>query len=150
MVWASGAVVTAAQLNANAPQEWTAYTPTWTGGTTNPTLGNGTLEGRYARHGDTVHFQIKLVIGASTTIATGIWYFALPTPARSMVGVLGDWLIVDQGARTYSGVTVYDAAAQKAYGLRDAGASDQYVTNTTPHAWAAPDTIWINGTYEAA
>src|SRR5262245_32215669 len=52
-----------------------SYTPIWTGTTTNPTLGNGTLTGSYIRVSKIVHYRIDLTVGSTTTPATGIWVF---------------------------------------------------------------------------
>lgn len=51
---------------------WTAFTPTWTAATINPTLGNGSLIGRYHKMGRLVVFQITLTAGSSTSAGAGV------------------------------------------------------------------------------
>nr|BFE85838.1 hypothetical protein GCM10020093_084390 [Planobispora longispora] len=60
---------------------WTSYAITWTGATTNPTIGNGSLDGAYQRAGDgkTVAVRLRLVIGSTTTLGSGLWGFSLPS-----------------------------------------------------------------------
>jgi hypothetical protein len=62
---------------------WTAYPPTWTATTTNPTIGNGSIVGRYARLGrNTVKGVIVLTVGSTTNMGSGSYRFRLPVAAR--------------------------------------------------------------------
>jgi hypothetical protein len=60
------------QINSNTAPGWTSYTPTWTGATTNPVLGNGTITGQYRRsaNGDIVHWWLRILVGSTTTFGT--------------------------------------------------------------------------------
>jgi hypothetical protein len=60
---------------------WTSYTPTWTSDSSTPSIGNGSLTGRYKQIGKTVFFNLKLVYGSSTTGGAGAWMFGLPVTA---------------------------------------------------------------------
>lgn len=62
---------------------WASYTPAWTGATTNPVLGNGTLVGRYAVTGKTCHVAIRLIPGSTTTFGSGTYLFGVPLTAVS-------------------------------------------------------------------
>src|SRR5690242_17937039 len=85
--WAPGPpAVTAADLNAEiktpwtgVQSAWTSYTPVWTGTTTNPVIGNGSLNGRYARLGKTLDVFIQITMGSTTTFGSGAWLLTLPT-----------------------------------------------------------------------
>jgi hypothetical protein len=66
---------------------WTPYAPAWTASTTNPTLGNGTLTGRYSLVGKTCSGQIKLTTGGTTSFGSGDWYFSLPFAAYETTDV---------------------------------------------------------------
>jgi hypothetical protein len=57
---------------------WTTYTPDWYATSGSPTIGNGTLSGRWRRVGDTAEVEIYLAIGSTTSIsaAHGPWRFA--------------------------------------------------------------------------
>lgn len=63
---------------------WQAFTPTWTAATANPTLGNGTLLGRYIKLGRYVNFYIGLTIGSTTVSGAGAFTFGnLPVASTS-------------------------------------------------------------------
>ena len=64
-------------IDANAGT-WQSYTVSWTAATTNPSIGNGTLSGRYTQIGKTVIGSISLTMGSTTTYGTGAWSFSLP------------------------------------------------------------------------
>jgi hypothetical protein len=130
---------------------WTPYTPTWTGTGSNPSLGNGTISGRYFQIGKTVHFQIHLVIGSTTTFGTGRWDFTLPVASTgySVFYPFGVAVAYDTGTRPYGGQTVY-VGSTKVCAWRDSGAAEAVVTPTTPHTWAAGDVLELQGTYEAS
>ena len=67
--------------------QWQAYTPTWTGATTNPSLGDGTLTARYAVFGTVCVYTLGLVAGSSTTFGSGSWSFSLPVNAVNTPGI---------------------------------------------------------------
>jgi hypothetical protein len=102
------------------PSVWTAYTPDWTGSVTNPTIGNGTLEGWWRRVGDSIEIQVNMKVGSTSTIAAGDLYYATPTGATvdtSKVAGWSDGLIVagrcevlDAGTLVYVGhLTMFDS-----------------------------------------
>ena len=62
---------------------WTAYTPTWTAATTNPSIGNGTLAGRYTQIGKTCVLVIGLTAGSTTTYGSGNWSFSCQRPRKT-------------------------------------------------------------------
>lgn len=55
-----------------------AVTPRWEASTTDPTLGNGTLAGRYHRFVDMIDFRIHLTYGSTSAPGTGAWSFRPP------------------------------------------------------------------------
>ncbi|WNI15580.1 hypothetical protein [Actinacidiphila sp. ITFR-21] len=63
--------------------EWQTYTPTWTAATTNPTLGSGTLVGRYAMVGKTCKVKIELATASNTGFGSGQYSWALPFTASA-------------------------------------------------------------------
>jgi len=69
-----------------AAQPWSTYTPTWTGSTTNPAIGNGTLVGRYRRHGTTLHLRISVIPGSTTTFGSGVYTLGLPSGMSAATG----------------------------------------------------------------
>lgn len=77
-LWASGMRLTPARLN----RPWTSYSVSWTASTTNPTVGDGTLIGKYRYlDSDTVQVKILLIPGSMTTYGSGGYRFSLPVPA---------------------------------------------------------------------
>lgn len=152
--WVAGAVVTAAQLNAQVRDNfkaigdpWTSYTPTWTASTTNPTIGNGTLLGSYSQAGKLVHFRIRVTFGSTSTVGSGTYFWTLPVTAISTHIAVAQGFIRNSAGSTRA----YRFARTSASGiiaLEDA--SGAAVTHAVPLAWANGDIIDINGTYEAA
>lgn len=128
--------------------QWEEYTPTWAAATTNPTLGNGTLSGKYAQVGKLVFFRIELSMGSTTTYGSGNYAFSLPvTPATYVEGVIGNALLFDSSA----------PARTLAMGRHNGSGSINLVrtevgtiVTATTYAWATNDKISISGTYEAA
>lgn len=61
---------------------WSAYTPVWTGATSNPVIGNGTLAGRWSSIGKTINVYLDLTAGSTTTFGSGPYRFSLPIASR--------------------------------------------------------------------
>lgn len=76
------------RTSAAAPPAMVAYPPTWTVSTgTTPTLGNGTLAGRYWRDGPLVRGVINLTIGSTTALGSGNYFWQLPTNVGGLVEI---------------------------------------------------------------
>lgn len=129
---------------------WTAYTATITGSTTNPALGNGSIESTYQQVGKTVDVSIEINIGSTTTRGVGAWRFALPVaPIASRHQVL---------AAQVSAVGVGDfVAVAKIEGLTRVerlfiatSTAAQALSHSVPSALQAGSRILITGSYEAA
>lgn len=148
--------ISAANISTGA---WTTWTPTWTaegGGGSNPTLGNGTLSGRYHKVGRMVTFAIQLVWGSTTAAGGGAgsenWTFTLPFQVAA--GMNG-WRIVQAQAKddsTYHlGLCELDTGNSGQ--VRRIVAGDQTSTafwdSVAPFTWATGDTLWIFGSYES-
>lgn len=137
---------TATQLGA-----WTAYTPTWTASSTNPSLGNGTLTGAYIQIGKTVHYRIRLRAGSTTTFGSGVYRFSLPvTTVATFAGageIIGQASLLDNSAssRYVRNAYTYDDTKVS---LVDEGGTG--VSNSVPFTFATLDNLSIVGTYEAA
>lgn len=110
--------------------QWTAYTPTWTAATTNPT--NGILAGRWRYTGPkTIDMDVQLTTQASpaTTFGAGVWRFSLPGGFSSSALRLqtGTWF-TGTGPRVgvaYTGGGTFVELVGESY----------YVGPTTPHTW---------------
>lgn len=82
-----------------------SYTPTWTASSVNPSLGNGTLVGSYARVGDWFAVTIALTVGSTTTAGTGSYTFSLPFTVVTLSGARWVWQVdvLDAGVQHYNG-----------------------------------------------
>lgn len=84
---------------------WLTYTPSWTASTTNPTIGNGTIAGRYYKTGYLVCFSVYILGGSTTTGGSGTYALSLPvTPLSTGNYVVG----------SYSGMLDHSSAASGA------------------------------------
>jgi hypothetical protein len=132
------------------------YTPEWTAATSNPAIGDGTLEGRYVQRGKTCLVNILLVAGSTTTFGSGAWSFSLPFQASYAV-TTGGW--------GWRGVAaIYDSSAGQRFdrvaGInRDATTVSQFVamadgttaltlTSAAPMTWASGDILSLQAEYE--
>lgn len=124
------------------------FTPTWTGATTDPAIGNGTLTGHYQRIAPKLYwFSVAITMGSTTTFGSGNWIIGnLPFTVRSTAPVeqLASVLCVDTGSASYAGVARLPAGAT-AIGAATADAGTQYVSAAVPHAWASTDVFVIEG-----
>ena len=131
---------------------WETYTPTWSGSGGTPTLGNGTLTGRWARIQKTAFLQIRLTWG-STTAAVGIseWRFTFPSGliAANVVnlGCIGAASVLDSGTAVYRGVALYNTG-DRISAMGNDGVSS--IGSLVPMTWASNDQLTINCTYEVA
>ncbi len=160
---APGSVGTAAL----ASESWAPYTPTWTGSTTNPTLGNGTLAAEYYKVGRLVTVRLVLVIGSTTSIGSGRWCFSLPIPPKTSnglnVGASGSAYYEKKASQGYAASPVILPSDDVTAAQRDAlallfpsGSSTRPAPTpwdtltSTSIAWAANDYLASTFTYEAA
>lgn len=124
---------------------WKEYTPAWTAVTTNPTIGNGTLRGRWKRIGRTVHVEINLIAGSTTTFGVGEWRFSLPITAAAANKHVGSALARDVGVAFYTGVPATMVSESTVIVCVNAGGG---WSPTVPFTWGATDEGFISITYE--
>lgn len=142
--------------------EWvggfTAYTPTWASSGTAPSIGNGTIVGRYLRLNDLVFASIVLTTGSTTSIGTGTYRLTLPvnyldsSPSNTIQGTTA---LHDQGGSKWygwrAGLT-NSGDSVNAVNFDEDGAALVFWSDTAPGTWGdttgdiARVTIW----YEAA
>lgn len=121
-----------------------AYAPVLSSGGTAPTLGNGTLTGKFSRSGGQVRAVVNLTIGSTTNLGSGELRVGLPAKRNdSTIETVGR-------ARIQIGATQYFAdgdipgAVDYVRLFRDGSGS---ITATSPATFAAGDTIRIGFTY---
>lgn len=157
--WGTGETVTAALLNQEIRDQlnsmfdaWTPYTPTWTGSTTNPVLGNGSIAGRYLKIGRTCHVQIELYMGSSTTYGSGGWLLGLPAAASAAGGNRIGPVHAFQSSRVAGQIVIAPSAAVGLL-LFPASTSASFLSGasgTVPFTWASGGRIFVSMTYETA
>jgi hypothetical protein len=137
----------------NMSSAWTAYTPDWTAASSNPAIGNGTIEGYYKIIGKTCFVRGNIVIGSTTTFGTGEWYVSMPFTASHADGILMTANLLDNGTAWYNAVMNgaragfnYKAPIQ----YQAVGGTANDVNPTQPFAWATSDRFIWNGSYEIA
>lgn len=156
--WVPGEVVTAAEMNAEiktaltgVQSAWNTYTATWTGTTTSPVIGNGSLTGRYARLGKTLDFFIQVTMGSTTTFGSGTWLFALPqSPLFQNITFTGSALDASAGTIFPLAATTNGSGQIVVRGLPAvAGAAYANGGPTVPMTWAVSDVLTLVGRYES-
>lgn len=102
----AGQILTAATMN-SIGAAWETWTPTWTGSTTNPAIGNGFIGGTYCRIQKTVIADGYVIAGTTTTYGSGTYRLSIPFGTMvSSNGLIGYATIFDASAGyiAYSGV----------------------------------------------
>jgi hypothetical protein len=159
--WVVGETVTAALMNQEIRDQlnsffgaWTSYTPTWTASTTNPTLGNGTLNGRYLKTGRTIHNIIELTAGSTTTYGSGTYAFSLAATAASSLNQVDSAQALGGSSRYAGQILVGPGASTAACYFPDSGLTPvsrlSTMSPTVPFTWANGFIMRANATFEAA
>jgi len=150
-----GNITTAGNISGNdislSGGAWTTYTPTWTAASSNPSIGNGTLTGRYKIIGKTCFITVDITMGSTTTYGSGAWYIGLPQQAASSAGILLSVTLLDSGTAWYNALLNGARAAftDKAEIQYHSGVNlTDSVSSSTPFTWANSDRVIINGSYE--
>lgn len=152
--WTAGQRITAQRLN-DMVGDWTSYTAAWTAATTNPGLGNGTLNTRYQLVGKTCHLNIHLIFGSTTTLGSGAYSIGIPFTSSGAMGFqeIGGQGFTGGGRSLLSGLIGSSSTALTIWGhgntatsvIASVGNSGLFGT-----AWAAGDTVRLTGFYEIA
>lgn len=123
-----------------------SYTPSWTGATDNPAIGDGTLSGRYMKVGKMVHVWVRMLAGSTTTFGTGAWFFSLPFAPATFGTQVGSIRVLDSGTAFRTGVaqTLSDGTARVQATIDSDTAS---IDSGRPMTWASGDELYISITY---
>ncbi|MEV0113293.1 hypothetical protein AB0H77_08600 [Streptomyces sp. NPDC050844] len=161
-----GEVVTAALLNGEIRDQfnsmfgaWSTWSPTWgADGGAAPTLGNGTLTGRYLKVGRTVDWVLQLTWGSTTAPGGGggneNWWFGLPAlPATGFTYRIAQGDAYDASSGLHYGATaIYNTGnggCVKTF-VASQGTATPVLDSLAPFTWAASDILYAAGRYEAA
>jgi hypothetical protein len=156
-VGADGTVLVANSAQADGV-EWqggyTSYTPVWSVNSgPAPSIGNGTLSGRYLLVGKVCLVQIVFVAGSTTTFGSGgIWQFTLPFAANELSGSTGGFsgsaYIEDAAIAGYQAVAVRKGGGAQSCQL--VMGSTSMVTSAVPFTWATGDFFNLSMVYGVA
>jgi hypothetical protein len=131
---------------------WTAYTPTFT----NLTLGNGTIDFKYAKLGKNVFVRGLLTWGTTTSATASGIAFSTPVTGTGFTGspIIGQARFNDIGTENYNGIVTMGASGNgmSVSALNTAGTYSviRAANNTVPMTWVNTDQLLISVTYEAA
>lgn len=158
--WLAGEIPTATTLNTHIRDNfkaigdaWTAYTPTWTAATTNPTLGNGVAAGWYIQAGKLVIYTATITMGSTTTYGTGQYSISLPAAAaagRTHLSHDCEALIGGSAYPVFARIAASATTARLYCEATTAGNPLRSLTASAPAAWASGSVLTVSGTYEAA
>jgi hypothetical protein len=132
---------------------WTSYVPVWTASSSNPVIGNGTIEGYYKLIGKTCFVRGNVVMGSTTTFGSGEWYVSMPFTAVNADTILMTANLLDNGSAWYNATlngarSGFNNRAPIQYQSTGGTAND--VNSTQPFTWATSDRFIWNGSYEIA
>lgn len=136
------------RLTSHVQGDYIAYTPTWKGSTTNPTIGNGTLSGRYLIHENFCRAEIYVEMGSTTTFGSGNYNLTAPVPISAPLGTFAALLGISRmrddsaGGLTYMGLININAGE-----FRTTAHNAVPNSNLAPFTWAQSDSWYINVDY---
>jgi hypothetical protein len=132
---------------------WTSYTPVWTAASSNPVIGNGTIEGYYKVIGKTCFVRGNIAMGSTTTFGSGEWYVSMPFTASHADAILMTAQLLDNGTAWYN-ATLNGARAgfnyKTAIQYQATGGTANDVNATQPFTWTTSDRFLWNGSFEIA
>ena len=136
------------EIIGSAPGQWTSFTPTWTGTSTNPAIGNGSADYYWRWDGQSVQFMISLKFGSTTTYGSGQWSFTgLPFTASFIpIGSIVMFTGVANPAGTL--IQVCGVLSSNTLSLYY-GAMAGVLTGTSPDTFASGEYLTISGVLPA-
>lgn len=156
---ASGAAIDADKLAGGVSGmfgAWQDYTPSITAGGGSPTVGNGTITGKYIQIGKTVFFYVELEWGSTTSFGSGTVSISLPVEAASFIGTagiahIGSAHLEDSGTVNYSdwkpSVNGQSSLTTFAIYSPSASGSNSSVNASSPFTWTTNDSLQVTGFY---
>lgn len=129
---------------------WAAYTPTWT----NFTVGNGSVNSRYAQIGKVVFVNIIVNLG-STSSVTGIILASLPVTGAntSNIGNYSAGIYDATPFNIFMGTAFFNSTTQVGLKAQNSAGTylvSAYTSGTIPMTWTNGDGFQFNFNYEAA
>lgn len=136
---------------------WQNYNPQWTASTTNPTLGNSVVNGRYVSVGTLIIGEIRVTAGtAGFSRGSGTYYLSLPTSAViDNYQPVGQVVLRDEGpGSTYFGTALFNQNNNTRVEMWMHSQTSTFDEGTpmaseSPFVFSANDKILIQFQYEA-
>jgi hypothetical protein len=130
---------------------WDTYNPTWGSSGSAPSIGNGTLVGRYQKFGRSVKLFIRLTWGSTTSGGTGNWTFTLPSDLSLDNTYMGGFAWDNSVSLTLPVASRMDsgAATVAQIGAHTSAGTGALITATHPFTWATSDELSIGGVYQS-
>lgn len=142
-----------ASASSNNDWSWDTWTPSWSG----YTIGNGTVNAKYAKIGGTVFYRILWTLGSTSAFGSSAEFSppvaqdsAYPALALTPIGRI---LFSDGGAAFAFGTNFIAATGNITIRPETAGGTYVSLTNTSstaPFSPASGDQVLMQGFYEAA
>ncbi len=129
---------------------WANYTPAIAGTGGSPSIGSGSIVGRYTSDGLTQRGYVDVNFGSGATSGSGQYYITLPlTTVASPNRVVGSALMYDSSAAIRNIAAVQIISATQVV-LSGHGATSTEVGSGQPWVWASGDFIRLNFETEVA
>lgn len=129
----------------------TTYTPTLTGSTTNPTVGNGTLVGLYAYLASKlVWVSMSWTFGSTSNAGSGAYTVALPFAAAGGRNQVLSGYVLDSGTAYFACAGQISASGSVFTPIAADATGSRQVSNGQPMTWANGDSMGFEGVYEIA
>jgi hypothetical protein len=128
------------------------YTPNWGADSVTPSIGNGSITGKYMVNGKRITGEIYLTIGSTTTFGSGNWFFSLPSPYTPANSQIASSYVYDSSSTipyVIQGAVTASSTNMRGW-LPSGTGSISIVSPTVPITWATGDTMtlafdyWIN------
>ena len=144
------------KVDTNNISNWQSYTPTWYNSTTNPSVGNGSISGKWRRVGSDMEGEVIIRVGSTTTFGTGtIMSVDIPSGYSADTSVIdsvesspGTWAALDTAVTRYDGILRMEGTTNKLFLMVRRQATtyptiNEGMTGTLPFTMSNGDVITI-------
>lgn len=119
---------------------WSSYTPTWTGSSSNPAIGNGAIDANYVRAGDLLLYKGVISAGSTTTFGTGYWIITIPVAITLGLKNVGVCALHDASTPTNDRPGAIEVLSSTTFRV----VANGQVSGTVPFTWASSDVLqWM-------
>jgi hypothetical protein len=127
----------------NLVDQWAlAFTPVLSTGGTAPSLGDGSLTGRYSFDGSRCFFDILFTLGSTTSLGTGEIRFSVPAKTSDICVSGSAWINI--AGTNYTAILKANSNSNEISMVRDTSGS---VSSNSPAVFASGDYIRVTGSF---